>query len=913
MNLEHLRRDDSLSLADILEINRICDRADADWRAGVRPAIEAMILAIRGPARSALLRELLAVELEYRLSSGETTHRAEYLARFPGDATVIEAAFAALDGPTAGPSSGRPEHSTLPHREVPDGERTAPEGEGFHAGAMRARTIDDEPAGGPAGAGPDGPRYRRTSLHDQGGLGLVFRAWDRELGREVALKEVRDATAPDEVLARFTREAELTGRLEHPGIIPVYGLGYYGDGRPFYAMRFIRGGSLKQAIAAFHHEGAANPDRGARALALQKLLRRFLDVCNAIAYAHSRGVLHRDIKPENVMLGPFGETLVVDWGLAKELDRGPVGRPPGEVGDPDGPIAAGATLPGSVLGTPAYMSPEQAAGQLDRLTPASDVYSLGATLYSILTGKAPFRGPHLALVLEQVRRGDFPAPRSVDPSVDRSLDAVCLKAMAPAPGDRYQSARALADDVERWLADEPVSARREPLADRLTRWSRRHRTAVVGVSALILATAATLSIAAGSMATSAARAESAAAREKSAYQEKSHQQGVASLQIARADSRLLRLIEMNTRLLRPMAARWTVDRPGQREALVEFLGRARDLAMDTARELEHDREIRRSQADPEGSSNRSIQEDAISAPEQQFEGLIRQYAGEIREARIQLGHYNEAVPDLASIVARDEAAAGRRDPMAILANFQMKPQLADDLIKLGRVLVAAGRPDEAARPCGRAIEIVRAARPMNETQVAFMALRNKPGSETMDYSIRMSVTAADRSIQLATLLRSLGRADEATEFFRSGRVILESILKVDPKRAGPRTGLAWLLACCPDTSVADPAEAARIASDVVDSGVVSPSALVVLAAALGEAGRPSEAISAANRSIRARSEQDGGNVEAWLILAMAEGKRGRKAEARRWFDIASRWIEANGSGTFEVRMLRDKAASLLRR
>ena len=244
----------------------------------------------------------------------------------------------------------------------------------------------------------DGVRYRVLRPHAKGGLGEVFVAEDTELHREVALKEIqeRHADNPDS-RGRFVLEAEVTGGLEHPNIVPVYGLGHYADGRPYYAMRFIRGDSLKDAIERFHRSDSLSPLRGEKfsLLAFRKLLGRFVDVCNAIAYAHSRGVLHRDLKPGNIMLGKYGETLVVDWGLAKPLGR----TEPREQPDRDERTlhpASGSsvieTLAGTAVGTPAFMSPEQAAGRLDELGPASDVYSLGATLYVLLTGQAPFKG-----------------------------------------------------------------------------------------------------------------------------------------------------------------------------------------------------------------------------------------------------------------------------------------------------------------------------------------------------------------------------------------------------------------------------------------------------------------------------------------------------------------------------------------
>ena len=282
-------------------------------------------------------------------------------------------------------------------------------------------------------------------------------------------------------------EAEITGGLEHPGIVPVYGLGAYPDGRPYYAMRFIRGDSLKEAIGRYHADEPLEHDSGRRSLELRKLLRRFLDVCNAIEYAHSRGVLHRDIKPGNVIVGKHGETLVADWGLAKPMGH----SDPAAVGDertlmPSSSSGSAETLPGQVIGTPAFMSPEQAAGDLEKLGPASDVYSLGATLYALLTGRPPFEGTDVGAMLREVQTGNFPPPRRVAPSIDPALEAVCRKAMATDPDDRYPRVRALAEDIERWLADEPVSAWREPLARRARRWGRRNRTLVTAASAAVL-------------------------------------------------------------------------------------------------------------------------------------------------------------------------------------------------------------------------------------------------------------------------------------------------------------------------------------------------------------------------------------------------------------------------------------------
>ena len=282
------------------------------------------------------------------------------------------------------------------------------------------------------------------------------------------------------------QEAEITGGLEHPGIVPVYGLGTYADGRPYYAMRFIKGDNLKEAIERFH---AAEPVRF-DSLEFRQLLGRFVDVCKAVAYAHSRGVLHRDLKPGNIMLGKFGETLVVDWGLAKVVGRAgedQVSRRDEATLRPSSGSGWAETALGSAIGTPGFMSPEQAAGKLDELGPATDVYSLGATLYMLLTNRPPCDGS-VAEVLEQVRRGAWTPPRQVNAMVPAALDAICCQAMALRPEDRYPTPLELADDVEHWLADEPVTAYREPRGARLRRWIRKHPKRVTAAVVLLLAT-----------------------------------------------------------------------------------------------------------------------------------------------------------------------------------------------------------------------------------------------------------------------------------------------------------------------------------------------------------------------------------------------------------------------------------------
>ncbi len=359
-------------------------------------------------------------------------------------------------------------------------------------------------ATGSAAPAKDGSRFRVLRPLAKGGLGQVLVAQDLELYREVALKEILpEHSHREESRHRFLLEAEITGRLEHPGVVPVYGLGRYPDGRPYYAMKFITGVSFLDALKAFHADLAGNAPMGELLTRFRQLVTRFVSVCQTIHFAHTRGVLHRDLKPANIMLGEFGETLVVDWGLAKVLGAAPV-VPTARAG---GVVTEGGstairlmlsdtgseTRTGSIMGTPAYMSPEQGAGDGENTGPASDVYSLGATLYCILTGRPAFQGGQLVERVRRVVAGEFEPPRTLKPWIPKPLDAIVVKSMANAPMNRYATAKALAEDLERFLADEPVVALPETWTMRAGRWLRRHRSLVVtGAGALALVTLVSL-------------------------------------------------------------------------------------------------------------------------------------------------------------------------------------------------------------------------------------------------------------------------------------------------------------------------------------------------------------------------------------------------------------------------------------
>ena len=314
----------------------------------------------------------------------------------------------------------------------------------------------------------DADHYALGDEIARGGMGRIFRARDLRLGRDVAIKEnfVRSADA-----LRFEREARITARLQHPSIVQVHEAGVWPTGEPFYAMQLVSGRSLDDAIAA------------ARTLEERlALVPNTLAVADAIAYAHSQGIIHRDLKPRNVIVGEFGETVVIDWGLAKDLNA--------STPDPSVPGARsgdGQTELGAVIGTPAYMPPEQAHG--DPVDRRADVYALGAILYHVLSGRPPVTGGARTEVLATVGSGDVTPLSQAQPGVPADLAAIVAKAMAFEPENRYADARELAQDLRKFQTGQLVGARRYTWPHLLARWVRRHRTVVAVASAAVIALA----------------------------------------------------------------------------------------------------------------------------------------------------------------------------------------------------------------------------------------------------------------------------------------------------------------------------------------------------------------------------------------------------------------------------------------
>ncbi|HPD13697.1 MAG TPA: serine/threonine-protein kinase [Planctomycetota bacterium] len=324
-------------------------------------------------------------------------------------------------------------------------------------------------AGG-SGAPPQatGP-YRLGNVLGEGGMALVFEAHDSTLDRQVAVKVMRPALVGDaELQSRFLHEARILGQLEHPGVVPIFTAGRLAGHGPYYAMKRVRGRTLREIFKAMHPRDFQDRSHTARLVGI------FEKVCQTVAYAHSAGILHRDLKPENVMVDEFGVVVVLDWGLSKKITASP---------EEQGIVA---TQVGVVKGTPAYMSPEQASGSPEALDFRTDVFSLGIVLYEILTGSLPFSGHSRTDVMEKVLHHEPPHPRALNRQASRTLAAICMKALNKDPNRRYPTAQELAEDIRLYRDLLPTSAYRPGPLEALGNWIGRHRPAAAAIGTALL-------------------------------------------------------------------------------------------------------------------------------------------------------------------------------------------------------------------------------------------------------------------------------------------------------------------------------------------------------------------------------------------------------------------------------------------
>jgi serine/threonine-protein kinase len=415
-------------------IDRVCDQFEQAWRDGQHPNVDDYLDSVAEPLRSRLFEELLLSELELCVQLGETVETNAMLARFPDRQTQVRHVISQFwqRASKRSPLTG--------------GRQTG----GRQTGVDRGKS----PGSPEKLIGQEYGNYELLQEVARGGMGVVFKAYDTKLQRTVALKMILDRNlASKEAVQRFYTEAETAAGLNHPGIVPVYDVGSHG-GQHYYAMGFVEGPTLSDELRR-------------RRFSMEESARLVLELAWAVAYAHECGVVHRDLKPGNILLSPEGQPQITDFGLAKRTNR-----------------PSYLTMDGQVLGTPGYMAPEQAAGDVEHSGTAVDVYALGAILYHLVTGYPPFRTALDAWASVLVQ--DPMPPRGINRRVPRDLDVICMKCLSKNPADRYATVQQLADDLQRYLDGELIQARPASLPRRLQRWAR-HRPRLASVLVTMIA------------------------------------------------------------------------------------------------------------------------------------------------------------------------------------------------------------------------------------------------------------------------------------------------------------------------------------------------------------------------------------------------------------------------------------------
>ncbi|MEZ6132596.1 MAG: protein kinase [Planctomycetaceae bacterium] len=436
-------------------VDELCDEFEARLRAGHHPEIEHYLPQVAAGQQQSLLCALLEVELELSADPETASLLDDYTKRFPEYTAAVVSVFADFSTRRSPADC----FASTVHPGGADRLTDTDHGRPFSqsAGSPADKVVKNHQRY--ASASRDFGEYELISEIARGGMGVVFRARHRTLDRMVALKMIlAGQLAGEEQIQRFYAEAKAAGKLDHPGIVPVYEVGE-AEGQHFLSMAFVEGESLAEQI----RRSPLKP------LAAAQILRA---VAEAVQYAHDNQIVHRDLKPANILIDSSGQPRVTDFGLAKSGQDG-----------------QGLTLSGDVLGTPGYMPPEQATGRVSEIGPQSDVYSLGAVLYASLTGRPSFQAASVMETLQQVIEVEPVAPRSLNPAIDRDLDTICLKCLEKSPASRYDSAAQLAAECDRYVRGEPIQARRLGPGTRLWRWCRRKPLAaalIVSVSAAVL-------------------------------------------------------------------------------------------------------------------------------------------------------------------------------------------------------------------------------------------------------------------------------------------------------------------------------------------------------------------------------------------------------------------------------------------
>jgi len=763
--------------------------------------------------------------------------------------------------------------------------------------AGRARPGSGQGPTTPAG---DDPRLESGVLGDyrivreagRGGMGIVFEAWQVSLGRRVALKILPLAASADpRHLRRFRLEAQAAGHLHHPHIVPVHAVGSE-RGVHYYAMQFIEGRSLADLArdlrrgpastdveddprpagrpttltrpatpgpAAPPPSGPAPPPPMAFVTSSREVARLGVQAAEALEHAHGLGIVHRDIKPANLLIQPDGHLWVADFGLAR-------------FGAEDD-----LTRTGDLLGTLRYMSPEQATARRVAVDHRTDIYSLGATLYELLAGRPAFDGHDRQELLRRIAQEDPAPPRRADPSIPRDLETAVLKAMAKEPEGRYATAGEMADDLRRFLADEPVRARRPAAPERAARWARRHRVALTSAAAaLVLA----LGVGSALLWRQALRTERAYDQQRKilnlffSRQERANMEGMAI--VTRANNRGLGDDGSYYRTVRDVFQDM-IDEAGDDPDMAELKARSHHR-------VGFCRMMLGDLAGAEDGYRRSVALlDGLIARSPEDRNLGRLLASTLGDRGAMLRRAGR--PAAAEADYRRAIGLRRQAALRLVPDPPGLAELAWHQLEWAGLLDQQGRPAEAERARGQLDDLHRAIGPR---------LPDGPGD-------RLSYARAHLDY---------ARPDGPGPAHRDAGTMLALALRLDPDDPVLLNDAAWLLAGDPSSRLHDPARALGLASAAVAKAPRQGEFWNTLGVARYRSGDSAGAVEALGESTRLRR---GGDAYDWCFLAMAHHRLGHADDARRWLAEIARAARGSPPADEELTRFRAEAESLLGR